>query len=306
MSRSPVSVVTGGLSYIGKSITKRLVEAGHEVLILTGHPDRPNPFGKQVRVLPFRFAYPALLTESLRGATTLYNTYWVRFDYREVSFERAIENTRVLFQAAGQAGIQKVVHLSVSNPSEDSPFPYYRGKATVEKSLLESTLPYVIIRPTLVFGGEDEILISNITWLLRRFPIFALPRGAAYRLQPIHVDEVAALAVEAAASAHNAILDAAGPEIHRFEDMVRLIRDKIRSRALFIRTRPAVALLLLKVVGLMVRDVVLTKDELGALGADLLVSHETPRGKTNLGNWLDRNGPHLGRRYASEITRHFR
>lgn len=298
-------VVTGGLSYIGKHVTRLLVERDNQVLVLTGHPSRPNPFGDLVRIAPFSFDGPDRLRDSLRGASVLFNTYWVRFDYGPVSFTRAVAQSRVLFRAAKEAGIRRIVHLSVSNPSRACPFPYFRGKAEVEEVLAASGLPHTIIRPTLVYGGPEEILVNNIAWLLRRFPIFALPRGTSYRLQPIHVDEVAALALEAAAHTDSRVVDAAGPEVFTFEELVRSISKAVRSHAVFVRTSPALALFLLRIVGFLVRDVVLTPDELGALGADLLVSHAPPRGKRRFEEWLTSHGPQLGRRYASEMRRHF-
>ena len=301
-----LNVVTGGLSYIGKYITRRLVSEGKKVLILTGHPHRPNPFGNQVTIAPWNFDNEAVLVKSLQGATTIYNTYWVRFDHGQVSFNRAIENTKVLIKAAEDAGVRKIVYLSVSNPSEDSPFPYFRGKAVLEKAISQSKLSYAIIRPTLVFGGEEEILVNNIAWLLRRFPVFAIPKPGAYRLQPVFVEEVAELAVDAAQHVHNQILDAAGPDIFTFEEMVRLIARKIGSRSIIFSLSPELSLFLLKIVGLMVDDVVLTRHELGALMRELLVSKNPPAGKVRMADWVDRNAATLGRRYASEFDRHYR
>jgi len=299
-------VVTGGLSYIGKYITRRLVSLGKKVLILTGHPGRDNPFGDQVTVTPFDFDDVSKLIIRLQGATTLYNTYWVRFAYGRVSFDQAVDQTKRLIKAAGEAGVRKIVHISVSNPSADSPFAYFRGKAVLEKAVSQSRLRYAIIRPTLVFGGEEEILINNIAWLLRRFPIFAVPKQGSYRLQPIFVEDVAELAVSVAQSAGNLNFDAAGPDILTFEDLVRLLAAKLGSRSLILRVKPKVSLFLVKLLNIMMSDVVLTRDELGALGADLLVSKHPPTGRVRLSDWLDTHAPTLGRRYASELNRHYR
>lgn len=301
-----LNVVTGGLSYIGKHITRRLISNGMKVLILTGHPDRPNPFGNQVEISPFHFESQSMLTECLRGATTLFNTYWVRFPYGDISFEKAVENTKLLISSAEKAGVQRIVHISVSNPSEVSPFPYFQGKAVLEKTISQSMIPYAIVRPTLVYGGEEEILINNIAWLLKHFPIFAIPKPTAYRLQPIFVDDVAELAIKAAQSVHNQIIDAAGPDIFTFEDMVRLVARKIGSRSLFFKSSPAISLFLLRILGVLVNDVVLTEDELGALMANLLVSKNPPEGRTRFSDWLDKKADTLGRRYASELNRHYR
>jgi uncharacterized protein YbjT (DUF2867 family) len=303
---SELNVVTGGLSYIGKYITRRLVAEGKKVVILTGHQNRPNPFGNQITIAPWNFDNQTVLVKSIQGATTLYNTYWVRFDYGAVSFAKAVENTKRLIKAAEAAGIRKIVHLSVSNPSEDSPFPYFRGKAVLEKAVSQSRLSYAIIRPTLVFGGEEEILVNNIAWLLRRFPVFVMPKPGNYRLQPIFVEEVAVLATDAAQNIHNKIIDAAGPDILTFEEMVRLIARKIRSRSLIFTLGTGVSLFLMKILNTMVNDRVLTRDELGALMANQLVSKNPPTGKTRMSDWLDKNADTMGRHYSSEFDRHFR
>ena len=306
MGGAEFDVVTGGLSYIGKYITRRLVSVGKKVLILTGHPGRDNPFGDQVEIAPFDFDDARTLINRLQGATTLYNTYWVRFPYGHVSFEQAVEQTKRLIQAAGEAGVRRIVHISVSNPSADSPFPYFRGKSVLEKEVSQTRLRYAIIRPTLVFGGEEEILINNIAWLLRRFPIFAVPKPGGYRLQPIFVEDVADLAVDAGQSTGNMNFDAAGPDILTFEEIVRLLAAKLGSRSLILRVKPEVSLFLVKLLNIMMKDVVLTPDELGALRADLLVSKHPPTGRVRLRDWLDTHAPTLGRRYASELNRHYR
>jgi NADH dehydrogenase len=306
MSNSELNVVTGGLSYIGKFITQRLVAQGKRVLVLTNHLGRDNPYGSQITVAPYDFDKKDALIQRLKGAVTLYNTYWVRFDHGAVSFNKAVENTRRLLLAAQAAGIERLVHLSVSNPSENAPFPYYRGKAALEKLIAQSKLSYTIIRPTLVFGGEQEILVNNIAWLLRRFPVFAIPSPGTYRLQPILVDEVADLTVHAATHTHNQTIDAAGPDIMTFEEMVRLIAKKIGSRSILFPVSPTLSLFLLKIVGTMVNDVVLTGDELGALMEERLISNQPPIGRTRLSTWLDLRAESLGQRYASEMIRHFR
>lgn len=299
------SVVTGAFSYTGKYITRLLLEKGHEVRTLTGHPDRPSPFGDRVRAFPFDFDRPEALRGCLRGAATLYNTYWVRFDYGDNTHERAVRNTETLFRAAAEAGVRRVVHVSIANPSEESPFPYYRGKARLEKALAASGLSHAIIRPTVIFGPED-VLINNIAWCLRRFPFFGVPGNGRYRMQPIFVEEMALLAVEAGSSSENETFDAVGPEIFTFDEWLRLIARTLGVEARLLHLPPRLAWLLARVVGWMVGDVILTWDEVGGLMADLLVSKEPPRGTTRLSEWLERNAAVGGTVYASELARHYR
>ena len=300
-----LNVVTGAFGYTGKYITRKLLSIGKKVKTLTGHPNRPNPFGNQISVAPFHFDNPAELTRALRGATTLYNTYWVRFPYGQVTYDTAVANTKILINAAKKAGIRRIVHISITNASEESPFPYFRGKGILEKAVIHSGLSYAIIRPTVIFGHED-ILINNIAWFLTKFPVFAVPGDGDYRLQPVFVEDVAGIAVNAGQSNDNMILDAVGPEIFRYEELIRLIADRVQSKARIIHLKPGLALFLSKCIGYMVKDVVLTRDEVEGLMANLLVSKNPPTGKTRLSDWLNQHADTIGTKYASELNRHYR
>ncbi len=298
-------VVTGAFGYTGKYIAQRLLALRKRVKTLTGHPQRPNPFGSAIEVAPFNFDRPAELVRSLRGATILYNTYWIRFPYRDVTFETAVENTKTLIRAAQEAGVEKFVHISITNASADSPFPYFKWKGVLEREIVQSGLPYAIIRPTVIFGPED-ILIHNIAWLLRRLPVFAVAGSGDYRLQPVFVEDVAELAVTAARASRSFVIDAVGPEILTFNTLVQLIAGKLRRRVRIVHVRPRLLLLLSLLLGYFVGDVLLTREEIGGLMANLLVSKGPATGQTRLSDWLEKNAASLGRQYASEVQRHYR
>ncbi len=300
-----LNVVTGAFSYTGKYITQRLLDKGKRVRTLTGHPGRQNPFGERVSMARYDFDNPSMLEKSLSGATTLINTYWVRFSHGAMTFERAVENTRILIGAAKQAGVRRIVHVSITNPAEDSSLPYFRGKAQVERAVQESGLSYAILRPAVIFGPED-ILINNIAWFLRTFPLFGVPGRGDYGLQPIFVEDMADLVVDAATRSDNFISDAVGPETFGFEELVRLIARTIRRPSRIMHVPPAVALLSCWMAGLVVRDVVLTREEIQGLMANLLVSGAAPTGTTRLSEWLKKNAGSVATRYASELERHFR
>ncbi len=303
METSELNVVTGAFSHTGKYITRRLLYMGERVKTLTGHPNRENPFGDQVSAYPFNFDNPSQLVESLQGATTLYNTYWIRFPQRWGTFDKAVENTKTLIKAAEDAGVRRMVHISITNPSEESPFPYFKGKALVEKAIINSKLSYAIVRPALIFGMEG-ILINNIAWLLRRSPIFAIFGSGDYRIQPVFVEDVAEIAVNAGNKNDNMIMDAGGPEIFQFEELVRLIADKIHSRARIVHVRPRLALFLARLTGYIVGDVVITRDEMEGLMSNLLISQDPATGQTRLSQWLGENADAIGVKYASELKRH--
>jgi NADH dehydrogenase len=301
-----LSAVTGAFGYTGKYITRELLMRGARVRTLTRpHPERPNPFGTQIETAPLDFANFEELVRNLSGASTLYNTYWVRFPYGHTTFDSAVENTKTLIRAARQAGVRRVLQISVSNPSLDSPYAYFRGKAQLEKALMESGLSYAIIRPTVIYGSED-ILINNIAWLLRRFPWFAVPGSGGYRIQPVSAEDNARLAVDAGERKNNLVLDAAGPEIYSYKELVRLIARAVGSRARMIHLPPGLVWASAWALGKTVNDVLLTREEIGALVDDLLVSHHPPTGKDGFSDWLGRNASAVGTHYASELSRHFR
>jgi len=299
--------VTGAFSYSGKYITKRLLERGEEVITLTSHPNRPDPFGGKVKAYPLDFNETTLrssMTRSLQGVDVLVNTYWVRFDKGENTQPRAVENTRTLVNAAKAAGVKRMVHISITNPSAESHLPYFWGKAANEKAVIESGMSYAILRPTVLVGDED-ILINNIAYLLRRFPFFALPGDGSYKLQPVHVDDVAQLAVEGVYRTDNYIIDAVGPDIFTFKEMVELIGEKIGAKRPLIHVPPRLALLAAQFLSLFVSDVILTPEEVDGLMAGLLVSKDPPLGKTHLADWLEKNKDRVGAKYASEIKKHY-
>jgi len=299
-----LSVVTGAFSFTGRYIAKRLLTAGGRVKTLTGHPNRPNPFGEKVTPVPFNFDNSGALARSLKGAFCLYNTYWVRFNYKGSTFDQAIQNTLTLFRAAKAAGVSRVVHVSITNPSEDSPLPYFKGKAILEKALIESGLSYAIIRPTVIFGRED-ILINNIAWFLRKFPVFAVPGSGECRIQPVYVEDVAELCVNTGRGTEDVVLDAVGPETYTYEALVRLIADTVGSRAGIIHISPRTVLFFSQLLSFLVGDVILTREEIEGLMAGLLVSSRPPTGKTRISEWLRQNASSLGDRYSSELARHY-
>ena len=285
MSGKTLNIVTGAFGYSGKYITRRLLAAGQSVRTLTGHPDHPNPFGDQVPALPLSFDDPDRLARSLEGADTLFNTYWIRFEHKSTTFAQAVSNSRTLIQSAAKAGLRRIVHISITNPDPNSDLPYFAGKAAVEQLIRQSGLSYAILRPTVLFGGQD-ILINNIAWMLRHFPIFVVPGNGTGRLQPIHVEDLADLAVRSAKSQENIVLDAVGPEVFSFDQMVRLVRKTLRSKTLIMRLPARLALLLSGAVGLLFGDVTLTSDEVKGLAANLLVSHAPPTATTKLSDYL--------------------
>ncbi len=302
MAASEVHVVTGAFGYTGRYIARRLLERGVQVRTLTNSAKRRCSLSGQVSVLPLCFDDPDRLADSLRGATVLYNTYWVRFNHTTFRHATAVHNTLRLFEAARRAGIHRVVHVSITNPSHDSPYEYFRGKAVLERALIASGLSYAVLRPAVVFGRED-ILINNIAWILRRFPVFGVFGDGGYKLQPIYVEDLANLAVTEGLRDADVIVDAIGPETFRYRDLVRQIGSIVGVKRPVTGVPAGVGWAIGWGIGKVLGDVVITREEIGALMAGLLHTKSSPVGSTSLTEWATHHAACLGRRYHSELAR---
>jgi nucleoside-diphosphate-sugar epimerase len=298
-----LDVVTGAFSYSGRAIARRLLERDRRVRTLTGHPQPADP-AAPIEVRPFDFSDLPALVRDLEGATTLYNTYWVRFAHGRASHAQAIENSRTLFHAARQAGVQRIVHVSITNPTIESPYPYFRGKALVERALAETGVSYAILRPAILFGN-DGVLVNNIAWLLRHLPVFGVGGRGEYRIRPIHVDDLANLCVEAAAASDSSIIDAVGPDRPTFLELVCAVRAAVGSKSPIVRVPGLLLPPTSSILNRALRDVLLTRDEYHAM-ADGLADTEGPAtAPTSITGWLTEHGTTLGTHYANELDRHF-
>ena len=295
-------VVTGAFGYSGRYIAYRLLDAGHIVVTLTNSLKRDNPFGGKVQAFPFNFDQPDRLAELLGGTDVLINTYWVRFDHRLFTHSEAVANTKVLFRAAKQAGVRRIVHVSITNPDIHSDLPYFSGKAELESALTTLGVSYCILRPTVLFGKED-VLINNIAWSLRHLPIFGVFGDGEYKLQPIYVDDLASAAVEKAVGEQNEIVNAIGPETFTYRELVETVKRTLGLKRLVVSVPPELGYWACRATGLLVRDVIITRQEIQGLMQGRLYVDAPPLGETKLTEWIDRHKDTLGRHYTSEMAR---
>ena len=297
-------VVTGAFGYSGAAIARELLASGHQVRTLTGHPSRAAA-GTPVDARPMNFGDPDALARDLKGARTLYCTYWIRFPHGSATHKAAVANLRTLFGAAARADVERIVHISITHADPSSPYPYFRGKGEVEGFLADSGVSHAIVRPAILFGGNG-VLLNNIAWLLRRLPVFAIGGSGDYRIRPIHVADLARLCVDLGARSDNVTVDAVGPESLPFRDMVDAIKAATGSRALIVPAPGWAIPPVSRVLGLMLRDVLLTGEEYQAMAAGLADSAAPASGTTVLTDWIASHGDALGRTYANELSRHYR
>ena len=297
-------VLSQARSATAGNISSGLLARGFKVRSITGHCERAKNFPQQVEVCPYNFEAPRRLEKIFEGADVFYNTYWVRFPHGDLNFEKAVKNSKILIAAAKKAGVPRMVNISITNAGTNSHFEYFRGKALVDQAVMDSGMSYAISRPTVIFGVED-ILVNNIAWLLRKFPVFAIPGDGAYQVQPIFVEDLAEIAIAAGFREDNQMIDAVGPEIFSFEQMVVELARRVSRRTLIVHLRPEIFIMLTRFLNPLVKDIILTRDEVYGLMANLLVSKQKPTGKTKFTSWLEPNKDNIGRKYASELQRHY-
>jgi NADH dehydrogenase len=302
MNNRQIHAVTGAYGYSGKYIAEKLFAGGKQVITITNSLRRQNPFGDRIRAFRFNFNKSDLLADSLKDVKVLYNTYWVRFNHKLFTYANAVENSKILFDAARQAGVERIVHISITNPTIDSELEYFRGKALLEKYLKETGLSYCILRPAVLFGKED-ILINNIAWALRCFPVFGVFGDGHYKLQPIYVDDLAELAVQQGEKRDNVTIDAIGPETFTYRGLVEEIGHIIGKKRPILSLPPLLNYSIGWIVGKFVNDVMITKDEVQGLMANLLYVDSSPAGTTKLTDWAKKHADTLGFKYTSELAR---
>jgi uncharacterized protein YbjT (DUF2867 family) len=294
--------VTGAFGYSGKCIAKRLLDEGHEVVTITNSWKRKNDFSDQIKAFPFYFKEPDKLVEVLQGVSVLYNTYWVRFNHKKFTHADAVNNTEIMFKTAKEAGVKRIVHVSITNPSIDSPLEYFSGKSRLENSLKESGISYSILRPAVLFGKED-ILINNIAWVVRHLPVSIIFGDGEYKVQPIYVDDLAALAVEQGKKEENTIVDAIGPETFTYRELVQKVAEIIGKKRPIVSVGPRTGYFIGLIMGKFLNDVLVTKEEIRGLMDNLLYVDSPPAGTTKLTDWAKRHASTLGTKYSNELAR---
>lgn len=299
--------VTGVLGYSGRYIAAEAAKRGYRVIGLTNSADRlPNPQHYELRPLPW-----STQENVLEGVDVLINTYWVRFSYKgkghaAFSHAEAVENTKTLFAAAKAAGVSRIIHTSITKPDAASDLPYFRGKAELEAALAATGIPHSILRPAVLFGETpaESILINNMAWSLRHLPAVATFGWGRYRLQPIHVQDFAELALNEAEQAEpHRIINATGAETYSFRALWHLLARSMHTPRPVLPVPAWFGLLATRLLGAVLGDVMLNREEIDGLSQDRLAVDTPPAGHRSLREWVTQHADTLGRTYESELAR---
>jgi len=301
---STTDLVTGAFGFTGSRIAGRLLDAGRTVRNLSRRNSPEHPLAKRVEALPYDFSEESL-RDGMRGVDSVYITYWMRFPRNRVTWSQVVANVGALARAAASAGVRRLVYVSVANAATDASTAYFRAKASAEAAVSAAGVGCAIVRPTLLYG-EGDILINNMAWTLRRLPLFGVPGDGRYRLNPVYGEDVANMCVELASDDASIVVDAAGPDTFTFDELVGLVGEAVGHRRRLLHLPPPMVLATTAAIGLPLRDVVLTRDEVRELMEGQLTSRTESTCPTRFSDWLATHASQIGRRYASELERNFR
>lgn len=294
--------ITGAFGYSGKYTTEKLLSRGYNVQTITNSLHKKNPFEGKIKVAKLDFQHPDKLTETLKGSDVLINTYWVRFNHKKFNHNEAVENTKIMFDAAKSAGVKKIVHVSITNPDKNSDLEYFKGKGELEEYLMNLGVPYSIVRPAVLFGEED-ILINNIAWMIRHMPLMGVFGKGEYKIQPIYVHDFAEVLITEAENPKNNIVNAIGAETFTYKELILTIKKIIGSKTPVINVSPGFGYRVGKIVSSLKKDVTITRPEIKGLMDNLLYVDDKPAGKTKLTEWAEKNKKTLGKKYSNELLR---
>ena len=213
----------------------------------------------------------------------------------------AVKNSKKLFLAAKEAGVGKIVHVSVANPDKAPDWAYFRGKVIVEEFLKKTGVSHSIVRPTLLYGHQQDVLVNNIAWLLRHLPFFGMFGDGKYPVQPIYADDVANICIDQGQLSENTVVDAAGPDTFEYREFLDILSKGMGRRNILIPIPDWLTLMVGQLMGLLLQDIVITEAEIRGLRQGLAASSEEPLGTTSFRDWAEENGDDLGRIYRNDI-----
>lgn len=268
---------------------------------LTNSAGRPNPFRDWVEVHPFHFDDGQARPGPGGGQRPLQHLLGA-VQPQPVPFRqgRGEQQNPLFLRGRGGSGTDRPYqhHQQLAR----FPLEYFRGKARLKEELRSADISHAILRPDLLFGKED-ILINNIAWVLRHFPVFAVFGDGSYRLQPIFVDDLARLAVEQGGKTENTAIKAIGPGTYTFRGLVQEIGREIGKRRPVFHVPPRLGYWLGSLLGRMKGDVLLTREKMRGVMAELLYVDAPPAGQTRLSDWMRRKREWLGKEYRRELKR---
>ncbi|MDA5095070.1 complex I NDUFA9 subunit family protein [Aliiroseovarius sp. KMU-50] len=280
---SKLVTIYGGSGFVGRYVARRMAKQGWRVRVAVRRPNEAlfvKPYGAVGQVEPIlcNIRDDASVRAAMQGADAVVNCVGVLLSIGKNSFDAVhAEGAGRVAKIATEEGVNQLVHISAIGADPESPSEYGRTKAAGEAAVQAAYPGAVILRPSIVFGQEDNFF-NRFAGMTRFGPVLPIV-GADTKFQPVHVDDVAA-AVEKGilGEAEAGIYELGGPNVESFRELMQRMLDHIQRRRLVLNLPPVVARvqawafdMVQTVTGGLVPSL-LSRDQVKNLGVDNVVS----------------------------------
>lgn len=277
-AQNQLVTIFGGSGFIGRHIVQKLAHQGHRIRVAVRRPDLAGhlqPLGNvgQIMAVQANVRYPASLESACQNADIVINLTGVLASHGSQSFEAVHEfGAQAVARAAKKTGAQQFIHMSAIGADENSPSAYGRSKAIGEKNTKTEFPAATIIRPSIVFGPEDDFF-NKFAEMARFSPVLPLIGGGTTRFRPVFVGDIA----EAVATIINntdhmgKTFELGGPEVLSFRQLLEFILKTVDRKRILLPIPWFAAKILGSVLGIL-PNAPLTRDQVLMLQSDNLIS----------------------------------
>ncbi|HEX4077842.1 MAG TPA: complex I NDUFA9 subunit family protein [Rhizomicrobium sp.] len=280
--------VFGGSGFLGRYVVRALARAGHRIRVGVRQPNLANflpPMGHvgQIQLVRADVTDADALARAMRGADAAINLVGILYESGRQRFESVHAGAAGKIGAAARAqGVSSLVHISAIGASPDSPSLYARSKAQGEARLREAFSTAAILRPSIIFGPEDDFF-NRFAALARLSPALPLIGGGHTRFQPAYVCDVAEAVARCVADeqTRGVTYELGGPTVYTFKQLIELVLAETNRRRLLIPIPFPLAMLKASLLELLPKPL-LTRDQVRLLQQDNVVSPGA-RGFADLG-----------------------
>ncbi len=228
-------LVTGGTGFVGKAVVKKLLEQNQQVCVLSRSAEH-MPVNAYLEAVNASILDFDSVKKAVQGCDTIIHLIGIIRESRGQTFEKIhVQGTQNVIQAAKEAGIRKIIHMSALGARPDAVSRYHKTKWKAEELVRSSGIPFVIFKPSIVFGKEDEFInlfakmIGSFPGIIGFVPVIGSGQN---KFQPIWVENVAACFVKAALECRmiNKEYVLAGPEIYTYDELLDVIMDILKKK----------------------------------------------------------------------------
>jgi uncharacterized protein YbjT (DUF2867 family) len=274
--------VFGGSGFLGRHVVRALARLGYRVRVAVRRPELAGflqPAGRvgQIHAVQANLRHPASVEAATRDADVVVNLVGILFESGRQTFDavQAFGAEAVALAAAAYGA--RLVHVSAIGADQNAPSRYARSKATGEKLVLAAVPSAVILRPSILFGAEDDFF-NKFAAMARLSPALPLVGGGHTRFQPVFAGDVAAAVVAAieGRAKDRGPYELGGPEVKSFKELMQFVLATIERKRLLVPIPFALAKLQASFLQLMPKPL-LTTDQVELLRGDNIVSGEAKR-----------------------------